>query len=89
MSTPCTLLPIFEISDRHPLKKGVDYQLRYPFKGKLHPKPTLNMFCELSKHDMRSNSEFWAFWHKMVNYFWQSVDAILEDVSVAETIVWY
>ena len=25
----------------------------------------------------------------MVNHFWQSVDAILEDVSVTETIVWY
>ena len=24
----------------------------------------------------------------MVNQFWQSVDAILEDVSVIETIVW-
>ena len=24
----------------------------------------------------------------MVNHFWQSVDAILEDVSVTETIVW-
>ena len=24
----------------------------------------------------------------MVNQFWQSVDAILEDVSVVETIVW-
>ena len=31
--------------------------------------------------------EFWAFWHKMVNRFWQSVDAIMEDVSVTETIV--
>ena len=26
--------------------------------------------------------------NKMVNNFWQSVDAILEDVSVTETIVW-
>ena len=25
---------------------------------------------------------------KMVNHFWQSVDAIFEDVSVNETIVW-
>ena len=30
----------------------------------------------------------WAFWRKMVNHFWQSVDAILEDVSVTKTIVW-
>ena len=28
-----------------------------------------------------------AFWQKMVNNCWQSVDAILEDVSVTETIV--
>ena len=25
----------------------------------------------------------------MVNHFWQIVHAILEDVSVTETIVWY
>ena len=25
---------------------------------------------------------------KMVNFFWQSVDAIFEDVSMTETIVW-
>ena len=31
---------------------------------------------------------FVPFWQKMVNIFWQSVDAILEDVSVTETIVW-
>ena len=31
--------------------------------------------------------EIWIFL-KMVNYFWQSVDAILEDVSVNETIIW-
>ena len=29
-----------------------------------------------------------AFWQKMVNNFWQTVDAILKDVSVTETIVW-
>ena len=33
-------------------------------------------------------TEFWAFWQKMVYHFWQSIDAILEDVSVTETIVW-
>ena len=26
----------------------------------------------------------WAFWQKGVNYLWQSVDAILEYVSVAK-----
>ena len=34
-------------------------------------------------------TKFWGFWQKMVNHFWQSVDAILEDVpDVTETIVW-
>ena len=39
-------------------------------------------------------TNFWPFWQKMfcfvfvfLNHFWQSVDAILEDVSVAETII--
>ena len=32
---------------------------------------------------------FVPFWQKMVNIFWQSVDAILEDVSVTKTIVWH
>ena len=31
---------------------------------------------------------FVLFWQKMVNNFWQSVDAIMEDVPVTETIVW-
>ena len=32
---------------------------------------------------------FWAFWQKagVLKPFWQSVDAILEDVSVAVTTV--
>ena len=32
--------------------------------------------------------KFVLFWQKIVNHFWQSFDAILEDVSVTETIVW-
>ena len=32
--------------------------------------------------------KFWAFWQKGVSYFWQSVDAILEHVSVAKTNGW-
>ena len=28
-----------------------------------------------------------ASWQKMINNFWQSVDAILEDVSATQTIV--
>ena len=33
-------------------------------------------------------TKFWAFWQKtsFYNQFWQRVDAILEDVSVAEII---
>ena len=27
------------------------------------------------------------FWQKMVNHFWESADAILEDLSVTKTIV--
>ena len=34
-----------------------------------------------------NHTKFCALWQKMVNNFWQSVDAILEDVSVTETIV--
>ena len=30
----------------------------------------------------------WNFWQKVVNHFWQSVNVILKDVSVAEAIVW-
>ena len=33
-------------------------------------------------------TKFWAFGQKMVNHFWKSVDAILKDVSVTETMVW-
>ena len=36
-------------------------------------------------------TKFWGFWKKKTvfffkNHFWQSVGAILEDISVAETI---
>ena len=30
-----------------------------------------------------------SFLKKMVNHFWQSVDVVLEDVSVTKIIVWY
>ena len=36
---------------------------------------------------VRTIQNFVLFDKKMVNNFWQSVDAILEDVSVTETIV--
>ena len=36
---------------------------------------------------VRILQNFWAFCQKMVNHFWQSVDATLEDVPVTETIV--
>ena len=38
---------------------------------------------------VRTIQNFELFDKKMVNHFWQSVDAILEDVYVTETIVWY
>ena len=35
-----------------------------------------------------SYMKFWTFWgKKKLELFWQSFNAILEDVSVAETIV--
>ena len=37
---------------------------------------------------VRTIQFFVLFWQKMVNHFWQNVDAILEDVTVTETIVW-
>ena len=37
---------------------------------------------------VRTTQNFALFWQKRVNHFWQSIDAILENVSVAETIVW-
>ena len=35
-----------------------------------------------------NHTKFCAFWQKMVNNFWQIVDAILEDVFVTQTIIW-
>ena len=32
-------------------------------------------------------TNFWTIWQKLVNHFWLSVDAILEDFSVAKSIV--
>ena len=29
-----------------------------------------------------------TFWHKMVDHFWQSIDTILEDISVTLLLVW-
>ena len=37
---------------------------------------------------VRTIQFFLAFWQKIVSHFWQSVDAILEDVYVTETIIW-
>ena len=46
------------------------------------------MVCEKKSYNP-NYTKFWAFWQKkMVNRFWQSVDAILEDVSTSETTVW-
>ena len=32
--------------------------------------------------------KFGSSWQKMINHFWESVDATLENVSVNETITW-
>ena len=37
---------------------------------------------------VQTMQNFELFVKKIVNYFCQSVDAILEDVSVTESIVW-
>ena len=48
-----------------------------------------HMRVKLEQNRMVQTIKFWSFWEKqMVNHFWQSVDAILEDVSVNETIIW-
>ena len=36
-----------------------------------------------------NHTKFCGFRQKMVNHFWKSIDAILEDVSVTETIIWW
>ena len=38
---------------------------------------------------VQTMKNFEPFDKNMVIHFWQSVDAILEDVPVTETIVWY
>ena len=43
-----------------------------------------------TKSDGSNYMKFWAVWQKtgyFITIFWRSVDAILEDVSVAEIIV--
>ena len=49
------------------------------------------MVCELDKNRIiQTIQSFELIWQqKMVNRFWQSVDAILEDVSAPEATVWY
>ena len=42
----------------------------------------------LTKSYGPNHTKFCAFWQEMANNFWQSVDVILEVVSVTETIVW-
>ena len=48
--------------------------------------PQANKIWTLSDNPNKTKCS--AFCQKGVNYIWQSVDAILEDVSVAKTIVW-
>ena len=48
----------------------------------------LDQMLVKSEQNGMVRKKFCAFWQKMVNNFWQRVDAILEDVSATETIVW-
>ena len=48
--------------------------------------PTIQNFELLTKNKKTKTKTKKTFFQ---NHFWQSVDAILEDVSVAKTIVWY
>ena len=45
------------------------------------------MVCEQNRM-IQTIQNFELFDKKKVNHFWQRVDAILEDVSTSETIVW-
>ena len=48
----------------------------------------LLVLIEIWKKSYGQNyTKFWVFFLQK-NHFWQSIDAILEDVSVTETIVW-
>ena len=44
------------------------------------------MVCE--QNCMIQTTQYFELLTKMFNHFWQSVDAVLEDVSASETIVW-
>ena len=47
------------------------------------------MLVKFERNRMARTTQYFEFLDKkMVYYFWQSVDVILEDVSVTETIVW-
>ena len=57
----------------------------------LHTLFDKNLYYMLGKFEqnlMTQTIQNFELLTKMVNHFWQSVDAILEDVSVTETIVW-
>ena len=49
-----------------------------------------HMLVEFEHNRIRSKlNKFWVFFlREMVNHFWQSFDAILEDVSVTAIIIW-
>ena len=46
---------------------------------------------EIEQNRLVQTTKFWAFWQKkncfFYTHFWQRVDAIMEDVSVAEIVV--
>ena len=46
------------------------------------------MLVKFEQNRMVWTIQNFVLFDKMINHFWQSVDALLEDVSVTETIVW-
>ena len=80
---------------------NIDFLIRYfilPFDADLGSLKSLQtLFDKYLNHmlvEFEQNRMVWSiqtfelFDKKMVFHFWQSVDAILEDVSVIETINW-
>ena len=45
------------------------------------------MLVKFEQSRMVQTIQILCFWQKIINNFWQSIDAILEDVSVTETII--
>ena len=69
------------------LKYTIFFQVRRNFFGRVYLDHMLMKFEQNRMVQIIQNLELFDK-NKIVNYFWQSVDAILEGVSVTETILW-